>query len=101
MPSKKCSCGCGGGTGAKRNYVLPENGAMTLADLPIGSTAVIDRVLPDLRERKKFADVGMVSGASLTMEGHAPFGGLLRVRILDTSVAIHKDDAAKIILKKD
>ena len=73
---------------------------MTLAELPIGSTAVIDRILPDLRERKKFADVGLVSGASLLMEGHAPFGGLLRVKILDTSVAIHKDDAAKIILKK-
>ena len=101
MPSKKCSCGCGGEIKGKRDYVLPENGAMTLAELPIGSSAVIDRILPNLRERKKFADVGLVSGVTLQMEGHAPFGGLLRVRILDTSVAIHKDDAAKIILKKD
>ena len=46
MPSKKCSCGCGSGSGGKRDYVLPENGAMTLAELPIGSTAVIDRILP-------------------------------------------------------
>ena len=101
MPSKKCSCGCGGGTGAKRNYAAFSYGDMTLAELPVGMQGIVVRILPELRERKKFADVGMVSGASLTMEGHAPFGGLLRVRILDTSVAIHKDDAAKIILKKD
>ncbi len=73
---------------------------MSLADLPIGESATIERILPNLRERKKFADVGLVSGAELMMEGHAPFGGVLRVRLLDTSVAIHKDDAAKIIVKK-
>ena len=100
MPSKKCSCGCGSESGKKRNYVLPEDGGMTLADLPIGSAAIIGRILPDLRERKKFADVGLVAGVSVLMEGHAPFGGLLRIRILDTSMTIHKDDAAKIILKK-
>ena len=73
---------------------------MTLDHLPIGAQATIVKILPDLRDRKKFADVGLVAGAQLKMEAHAPFGGLLRIKILETSMALHRDDAAKIILKK-
>ena len=35
------------------------------------------------------------------MEAHAPFGGLIRVKIMETSVAIHKDDAVNIMIKRD
>ncbi len=73
---------------------------MTLDQLPIGTQATIVKILPDLREKKKFADVGLVAGAELAMEAHAPFGGLLRVKVLETSMALHRDDAAKIVLKK-
>ena len=93
-------CCCGKSSGKTRNYQVPENGEMTLADLPVGAKATILKIRPDLRERKKFADVGLVAGAELQMEAHAPFGGLLRVKILEASMAIHRDDAAKIILKK-
>ena len=53
-----------------------------------------------MRERKKFADIGLVPGAELRMEARAPFGGLLRVKVLGTSMALHRDDAAEIVLKK-
>ena len=86
--------------GKKRECSIPENGEMTLAQLPVGMQATIEKILPDLRDRKKFADVGLVAGVTLEMEGHAPFGGLLRVKLLETSIALHRDDAAKIILKK-
>ena len=98
MDQKKC---CGGGkTEKKPAYTVLENGEMTLDQLPIGARATIVKILPDLREKKKFADVGLVAGAELVMEAHAPFGGLLRVKILETSMALHRDDAAKIVLKK-
>ena len=98
MAEKKC---CSGGkTGTKRAYTVLPDGEMTLDQLPIGAQATIVKILPDLRERKKFADVGLVAGAQLQMEAHAPFGGLLRIKILETSMALHRDDAAKIILKK-
>ena len=98
MAEKKC---CSGGKAGKKRVctVLPD-GEMTLDQLPIGAQATIVKILPDLRERKKFADIGLVAGAQLKMEAHAPFGGLLRIKILETSMALHRDDAAKIILKK-
>ena len=99
MAEKKCCCE--GKTGKKKEYQIPEGeGEMTLDQLPIGTQATIVKILPDMRDRKKFADVGLVAGAELLMEAHAPFGGLLRVKVLETSMALHRDDAAKIILKK-
>ena len=98
MVQKKC---CGGSKAEKKPaYTVLENGEMTLDQLPIGTRATIVKILPDLREKKKFADVGLVAGAELVMEAHAPFGGLLRVKVLETSMALHRDDAAKIVLKK-
>ena len=98
MVKKKCCCD--GGSGKKREYNFPDEGDLTLDELPVGMQGVVVRILPELRERKKFADIGLVPGAELQMEAHAPFGGLLRIKILETSMALHRDDAAKIVLKK-
>ena len=70
------------------------------ADLPVGTTATILRVLPEWRGRRKFADVGLIPGVELLMEAHAPFGGLLRIRVMDTSMALHRDDAVCIMMKE-
>jgi len=94
----KCSCGCGGSSGAK-SYSVSANGEISLSELPVGATATIVRVLPEVRGRKKFADVGLIPGTELTLEARAPFGGLARVKIMETSMAIHEDDAAGIVLK--
>ena len=72
--------------------------APTLADLPVGSKAAIAQIMPQTRGRKKFADVGIVPGTELFIEAHAPFGSLIRVRVMDTSMALHKDDAVNIIM---
>ena len=79
---------------------LSGEGVVTLADLPVGSTATILKILPKSRGRKKFADVGLVPGTELLIESHAPFGGLIRVKVMETSMALHKDDAACIMLEK-
>jgi len=71
---------------------------MTLADLPIGATAKIVKIIPHSRGEKKFADVGLVPGTELVMEAHAPFGGLIRVKIMETSMALHSSDAKQILL---
>ena len=47
----------------------------SLAELPVGRSAVIVSMKPGLRGKKKFADVGLVPGTLLEMEAHAPFGG--------------------------
>ena len=71
---------------------------ITLAELPVGSTATILRVMPKARGRKKLADVGLVPGTELFMEAHAPFGGLIRVKVMETSMALHKEDAENILM---
>ena len=76
------------------------NAAMTLAELPVGAKATIVKVRPGSRGRKKFADVGLVPGSELLLEAQAPFGGLIRVRVMESSMALHRDDAAEIELRE-
>ena len=71
----------------------------SLAELPVGRSAVIVSMKPGLRGKKKFADVGLVPGTLLEMEAHAPFGGLLRIKVMDSSLSIHRDDAANIVVR--
>ena len=73
---------------------------LALAELPIGTPATIVGISPKSRGRKKFADVGLVPGTNLIIEAHAPFGGLIRIKVMESSMALHKDDAACIMLKK-
>lgn len=96
---KNCSCGCGGN--CSNHPSIKADREITLAELPVGTTATIVKVMPKARGRKKFADVGLVPGSELIMEAHAPFGGLLRVKVMESSMALHKDDAAQILLKQE
>lgn len=93
MHEKKCSCTCGCDCHSGNTREL------TLDELPIGTTATIVKIMPGTGGRKKFADVGLVAGTELLMEAHAPFGGLIRVKVMETSMALHRDDAAKIVIK--
>ncbi len=97
------SCGCSGRCDAFKTpeYHVPADREMTLAELPVGTTATIVKIMPKMRGRKKFADVGMVAGTELLMEARAPFGGLIRVKVMETSMAIHRDDAANIVINKE
>ena len=87
MAERKCSCGCGGKASGKAAYRVSADGEMTLDELPVGVSATIVKIMPKVRGRKKFADVGLVAGTELLMEAHAPFGGLLRVRVMETWAA--------------
>ena len=100
MSDHKCSCQCGCSGKAPENTADTEK-EISLAELPVGSTATIVKVVPKTRGRKKFADVGLVPGTELVIEAHAPFGGLIRVKVMETSMALHKDDAASIMMKKE
>ena len=96
--AEKCNCGCCGGA-ASRSYTVPVDGEVTLAELPVGGRGTVVKVKPELRGRKKFADVGLVAGTELVKEARAPFGGLIRVRIMESSMALHSEDAANIVMK--
>ncbi len=101
MNAKKCECECGRAPSHVPQYRVPAADEMTLAELPVGATATIVKIMPESRGGKKFADVGLVAGTELLMEAHAPFGGLIRVKVMETSMALHRDDAAQIVLKQE
>ncbi len=73
---------------------------IALAELEIGESAVIDYTTDKLAGIRKFADLGLVRGTLLTMEGHAPFGDLLRIRVMGSSLSLRKKEAKHIMVKK-
>ena len=60
---------------------------------------VITEISNAMRNPKKFADAGMVPGTRLSMESHAPLGGLLRIKLLGSSLALHRNDGKNIMVK--
>ena len=83
---------------------------LALAELPVGMSAEVVALGEELRGRKKFADVGVVPGMKLVMQSHAPFGGLLRVKVqshapfggllrvkvLGSTIALHRSEGKNI-----
>ncbi|MDR0933242.1 MAG: metal-dependent transcriptional regulator [Victivallales bacterium] len=75
------------------SYVIPLN------ELQIGQSAVVVQVDENLRGVKKFADLGLVSGTLLQVVGHAPFGDLLRIKVMGSCLSLRSRDAAFIGVK--
>lgn len=72
---------------------------MPLTELPVGSGGVVVGLQESMRGVKKFADAGMVPGAELFMQSHAPLGSLLRVKLLGCSLALHKNEGRCIMVR--
>ena len=100
MSETKCSCTCGRASVGTRRYRVPTGDETTLAELPVGSSGKVVKIKPELRGRKKFADVGLVAGSELKVEAYAPFGGLMRVRVMESSMALHSADAENIVMSR-
>ena len=64
-----------------------------------GQTGTIAHISSSLKGQKKFADMGLVPGVSITLEGRAPLGDLLRIRVLDSVISLRGSDAAYILLR--
>ncbi|MBQ9774922.1 MAG: metal-dependent transcriptional regulator [Lentisphaeria bacterium] len=82
--------------------VNPENqeDLIPLSSLPMEKSALIVRIAENLRGMKKFADLGIVPGTLVQMEGQAPFGNLLRIRVLGSSLSLRSEDAMYIWVKE-
>jgi len=94
--------------GALREYLaqsMPEIRPVEDADLisldrlPKDKIGVVVKVAESLRGIKKFADMGLVPGTLVQFEGRAPFGDLIRIKIMGSSLSIRSSDAMYIWLK--
>ena len=72
---------------------------VSLDQLPTGRRGVISKVAENLRGIKKFADLGLVPGTLIQKEGRAPFGDLLRVKVMGSSLSMRAGDAMHIWVK--
>ena len=72
---------------------------ISLDQLPVGARGVVVKVAENLRGIKKFADLGLVSGTLLEMEGPAPLGDLMRIKVMGSSLSLRKSDATHIWLR--
>ena len=77
----------------------PVHDLIALNDLQEEQSGVIAYVSNSLKGSKKFADMGLVPGARISLEGRAPLGDLLRIRLRDSVISLRGSDAAYILLK--
>ena len=77
----------------------PAADLVALNELEDGQSGTIAYISVSLKGTKKFADMGLVPGAVLTLEGRAPLGDLLRIRVLDSVISLRGSDGAFILLK--
>ena len=66
---------------------------ISLDKLPKEQCAELVYVSENLRGIKKFADMGLVPGAIVQYEGTAPFGDLIRIKLMDTQLSLRTGDA--------
>ena len=76
-----------------------EDELIPLPQLPAGKRAIVGRIDESLKSRKKFADLGLVDGTFLQMEGPSPNGEFLKIKVLYSSLAIRAQEAEFIMVK--
>ncbi len=72
---------------------------MTLKDLEIGKSAVVEKVGGDGALRQHFLDMGVIPGAKLTVEKYAPMGDPMELMIHGYKLTLRLADAEKIDVK--
>ena len=72
---------------------------MTLKELQIGKSAVVDTVGGTGALRQHFLDMGLVPGAQVTLIKLAPMGDPIELFLRSYVLTLRKDDAAKIEIK--
>jgi len=79
---------------------ISHSGGIALSELPVGASGVVAGFSVFLRGKKKFSDIGIIPGSTLKMEAHALFGGLLLVKIMDSNLSLHRNEADNIYIKE-
>lgn len=73
---------------------------MTLKDLEIGESAIIDAVGGEGELRQHFLDMGVIPGAEVTLEKYAPMGDPMELKIHGYELTLRLADAGNIDVHK-
>ena len=69
----------------------------SLAELPVGRTAVLEQIVLDARMRLRLLELGFVPGTQVRCMHRAPAGSPAAYLVRGAVIAIRKSDAAKIL----
>jgi len=78
------------------NQVKTDNGTATLDRLGPGDVAVIKRVSLKGASRRRFMDMGLVSGTEVVIIRYAPLGDPIELKVKDYFLSVRKEDAEHI-----
>jgi len=73
---------------------------MTMNDLKIGQSGVIDKVGGEGILRLRFLDMGLIPGTKVQLQKVAPMGDPIQIRVRGYELTLRREDAAKIILRE-
>ncbi|MPQ44917.1 FeoA family protein [Clostridium tarantellae] len=72
---------------------------MSICDLKLGQTAIVDKVLGNEKLAKRLLALGCIEGTEIKLKRVAPLGDPLIVNLRGFDLAIRKKDAKNIFLK--
>lgn len=78
------------------NQAIQNNGTATLDQLGPGDVAVIKRISMKGAVRRRFMDMGLVSGAEVEIIRYAPLGDPIEIKVKDYFLSVRKEDAENI-----
>ena len=74
---------------------------MTLKELQIGKSAVVDTVGGAGALRQHFLDMGLIPGAEVTLVKLAPMGDPMELFLRGYTLTLRKEDAHNITIEED
>lgn len=74
---------------------------MTLTDLAVGQSAVIEDIVGERVQRMKLLDVGLVPQTVVTVRKIAPMGDPIEVGVRSYVLTLRKAEAALIMVKQE
>ena len=76
--------------------IVPEPSLGSLADLPTGTTALIDRLEVDEGDQVRLMELGFIPGLSVSCQRRVPLGDLTVYQLDGVQIAVRKETASKI-----
>jgi len=76
----------------------PAGRVITLYDLPVGNTAIVDSIQADGMTRRRMMDLGLVPGTRVETLRISPAGDPKAYRIRGAVIAFRKEEALKILI---
>lgn len=73
---------------------------MTINDLNIGDSGIIDQVGGEGALRLRFLDMGLIPGTTVTLQKVAPMDDPIQLRLRGYELTIRREDAMKITLRE-